>query len=279
LLKEKIIAGMKGFSSTQAKVARFILENPREAPFMTASQMAESVDTSESSVIRFASILGYSGYPELKEAMKSLLLDQMTTIERMAVYDDDPRESPCHRIMTLDMLDLGESQTNLNPQGIRSWASEVLEAPAIYMAAQRSSLALAGYLSFYLSWFHPSVHQLNDTLIREQLTTAPKGSMMMGISFPRYSRWTVEAMKLGRSLGLTLTAISDSPHNPMTEAEPEHVLTAPCRHISFIDSLTAPMSLMNCLIMAVADEMGDEAKKRLQELEELWTENPVYTVK
>lgn len=280
LLKEKIASEIKGFSPSQARIARFILDHPREAPFMTASQMAERIDVSESSVIRFASHLGYSGYPELKEAMKELLLDQMTTIERMALYDDDHhKESTCQRTMALDMLDLGEAQKGLDPAKVELFAKALVQAPSVYFAAQRSSSVLAQYLGFYLSWFLPSVNHLTADLFREKLITAPSESLVVGISFPRYSRWTVDVVSMAKERGHRIGVISDSSDSPMAQSNPEHTLVVPCRHISFIDSFTAPMSLMNCIIMAVAEELGEKAKGRLVELEELWTEGSVYSSK
>ncbi len=276
MLKQKIVERMVSFSGTQAKVARFILENSREAPFMTASQIAQAVGVSESSVIRLASSLGYSGYPELKDAMKSLLLDQMTTIERMAMHDHEPDDSAYHRMIAMDILDLREAQSRLDFRLIREWAREAVAAPSLYLAAQRSSAILAQYLRFYLSWFLPSVRLLDDTLIREQLSVASPRSMVIGISFPRYSRWTVEAMNMARSLGFRLTVITNRSDGPMSDVKPEYVLTVPSRHISFVDSFTAPMSLINCLIVAVADQLGDLTKERLRRLEAMWERDSVY---
>lgn len=279
MLKENIITRMSEFSSSQTKIARFILDNPSEAPFMTANQLGEQINVSESTVIRFANLMGYSGYPELREAMKSILLDHMTTIDRMNIYNmEEEGESSCHRFMNLDLLDLRKAHATINSQDIKDFAEAAVKAPAIYLAAQRSSKALAYYLSFYLSWFLPFVEILEESTAIERLFTAPRGSLLIGISFPRYSRWTVDIMKEGADLGLKLAVISDCNHNPMAEAKPEHILSIPCRHISFIDSFTAPMSLMSCIIIAIAEALGEGAKGQLKKLEQTWSKEKTYVI-
>jgi DNA-binding MurR/RpiR family transcriptional regulator len=279
MLKDRIISGMSKFSPAQERLAQFVLDYPREAAFLTSTELGRRNGVSESSVVRFAYVLGYSGYPELREAAKELLLGQMSTVERMDDYEAmaGKRKSSPWDVLGADASDIKTAKDSVDFSEIKRFAEALIAAPCVYVAAQRSSFTLASFFSFYSSWFLPSVIVLDGSSWREKLHAAQDGSILFGISFPRYSQWTVDIMKFGKSIGhITLAVMTDSHVCPMTSSDPEYVITSPCSHVSFLDSFTVPMSVMNCLILSIAESLGDKAKKILTELEDSWSKDSVY---
>jgi DNA-binding MurR/RpiR family transcriptional regulator len=160
-------------------------------------------------------------------------------------------------------------------EAIERLGVEIAGAESVFIAGHRSSKALAYYLFYYLSWFFPAVELLEPETALEKITGAGRKALVIGISFPRYATWTVQMLKYARKKGLKVAAVTNDYSSPLA-APSELVVTVPWNPLSFIDSFTAPISVINCIILAAARTLGDDARNKLAELEELWKENGVY---
>lgn len=275
MLKELIIAKMNELSPGQKKVARFILEKPREAAFLTASQLGSHVGVSEATVIRFAYTLGLSGYLELHQAIRNMLIDHLSTLERLEKYRSSGEKGLLDTAMSKDLNAMQLARSRLDEEILQDLASLFVKAPAIYIAGYRSSYTLAYYLSFYLSWLLPDVKLMPLDTPYELLVNAPKQSVVVGISFPRYSTWTVNVLCHAKENDLQTVAITDEYTSPLATYA-LHVVAIPYTPISFIDSFAAPISTLNCIILSIAQELGDKVSSRLEILERYWKANHLY---
>jgi DNA-binding MurR/RpiR family transcriptional regulator len=276
MLKELISTQMQQMTPGQRLVAGYILDSPHEAAFLTASQLGERVGVSETTVIRLAHLLGYPGYHGLRSAMSGLLLDRLSTLERLREYESSREFDFFERAIHKDLDTLGLALSTVSFDSIRRLGEALLSAECVYLAGYRSSYTLAYYLYFYLSWILPNVRTISQDMPFEMLLNAPERSLVMGISFPRYSSWTVEVMATASRLGLTTASVTDDLASPLA-ATSDYVVTVPYRPVSFIDSFAAPMSVLNCIILGVAQLLGDDAARKLGMLEERWEDEGVYT--
>lgn len=275
MLKERINSRTKQMTASQLRIAEYVLGTPEDAVFLTARQLAERVQVSEATVIRFARFLGFSGYQEFYAAMTAYLMDRLSTIRRLAEYTTPQGNDLFERAIQKDMDTLAQAQAALPSENLKRIGKLLAEAPAVYIAGYRSSYSLAWYLSFYLSWILPNVHILRMDISFEMLSNAPKGSVVLGISFPRYSSWTVRAIAIAKELGLTTAALTSDGLSPLA-ANAQYTVSIPYQPISFIDSFAAPMSLLNCIILSVAEALGPKMKEKLETLEKRWKEDRIY---
>jgi DNA-binding MurR/RpiR family transcriptional regulator len=275
MLRKLVAEKMQNLTPGQQETARFLLENPKEAAFLTAAQIGERVGVSESTVIRFASALGFDGYPGLRAAVKDLLMERLSTLERIGEYSAQEAGSLFHKAIESDMDSLGSARAAVDVEAIERLGVEIAGAESVFIAGHRSSKALAYYLFYYLSWFFPAVELLEPETALEKITGAGRKALVIGISFPRYATWTVQMLKYARKNGLKVAAVTNDYSSPLA-APSELVVTVPWNPLSFIDSFTAPISVINCIILAAARTLGDDARNKLAELEELWKENGVY---
>lgn len=267
---------MEALSSGQQMVARYLLEKPREAAFLTAAQIGERVGVSESTVIRLAFTLGYPGFPELKNELQEVLQGQLSALERHQSYQSvGIGGNLVQRVLREDLRKASPELSQFDESSLLKLAEEICEAPAVLLFAQRSAKALAFYFESYLSWFHPAVQTMEEDHFRERILASSEGTLVVSISFPRYTRRTVECMAFAHSQGKKTATITDSLSSPLARYAGT-ILTVPCPQISFIDSFVVPLSLMNSLLLQVTDRMGDEAREKLVKLEEIWKENRVY---
>jgi len=275
MLRKLIAEKMHDLTPGQQETARFLLENPKEAAFLTAAQVGERVGVSESTVIRFASALGFDGYPGLRAAVKDLLMERLSTLERIGEYSAQEAGSLVHKAIESDMDSLGSARATVDVEAIEHLGGEIAGAESVFIVGHRSSKALAYYLFHYLSWLFPTVELLGSETALEKITGAGKGTLVIGISFPRYTTWTVQMLEYAREKGLKVAAVTNSYSSPLA-APSELVVTVPWNPLSFIDSFTAPISVINCVILSAARELGDDARKKLAELEKVWKETGVY---
>lgn len=276
MLKDLINAKMSELSAGQVEVARYIMKNPREAAFLTAAQLGEKTGVSESTVIRFASALGLSGFPELRSSVQELLMDHLSTLERYQDYDTSTGNVPLfEKVLDEGIKTLTLTRTQVDQAALRSLTTAIAGTEALYIIGQRSSYSLAYYLSYYLSWFMPRVELLDVHLANEKLSNAPEGSIALAISFPRYSRWTLETLIFARDQGVKTASVTNDFNSPLA-SHSDIVLSVPWNPLSFIDSFIAPLCLMNCVILGVSHTLGDHVDKRLKELEEIWKETGAY---
>lgn len=275
----KIQSELPGFSKGQKQIARFILEHYDKAAFMTASRLGVTVGVSESTVVRFATELGYDGYPHLQRALQEMIRNKLTSVQRMEVAGDrmggrDVLQTVLHADTDMIRVTLDE----IDRDAFQGAVDALMGAKRIYILGVRSSSALASFLGFYFNLLFENVtlvHTNSVSEIFEQVLRVGPGDVLFGISFPRYSKRTLSAMKYARDRGARVIALTDSQLSPLARVA-DHVLLARSDMASFVDSLVAPLSVINALIVAVGMSRRDEIEQTFKKLERIWEEYDVY---
>ena len=275
----KIQSELPGFSKGQKQIARFILEHYDKAAFMTASRLGVTVGVSESTVVRFATELGYDGYPHLQRALQEMIRNKLTSVQRMEVAGDrmggrDVLQTVLHADTDMIRVTLDE----IDRDAFQGAVDALMGTKRIYILGVRSSSALASFLGFYFNLLFENVtlvHTNSVSEIFEQVLRVGPGDVLFGISFPRYSKRTLSAMKYARDRGARVIALTDSQLSPLARVA-DHVLLARSDMASFVDSLVAPLSVINALIVAVGMSRRDEIEQTFNKLERIWEEYDVY---
>lgn len=275
----KIQSELPGFSKGQKQIARFILEHYDKAAFMTASRLGVTVGVSESTVVRFATELGYDGYPHLQRALQEMIRNKLTSVQRMEVAGDrmggrDVLQTVLHADTDMIRVTLDE----IDRDAFQGAVDALMGAKRIYILGVRSSSALASFLGFYFNLLFENVtlvHTNSVSEIFEQVLRVGPGDVLFGISFPRYSKRTLSAMKYARDRGARVIALTDSQLSPLARVA-DHVLLARSDMASFVDSLVAPLSVINALIVDVGMSRRDEIEQTFNKLERIWEEYDVY---
>ena len=275
----KIQSELPGFSKGQKQIARFILEHYDKAAFMTASRLGVTVGVSESTVVRFATELGYDGYPHLQRALQEMIRNKLTSVQRMEVAGDrmggrDVLQTVLHADTDMIRVTLDE----IDRDAFQGAVDALMGAKRTYILGVRSSSALASFLGFYFNLLFENVtlvHTNSVSEIFEQVLRVGPGDVLFGISFPRYSKRTLSAMKYARDRGARVIALTDSQLSPLARVA-DHVLLARSDMASFVDSLVAPLSVINALIVAVGMSRRDEIEQTFNKLERIWEEYDVY---
>ena len=278
-LISKIQTELPGFSKGQKQIARYILEHYDKAAFMTASRLGVTVGVSESTVVRFATELGYDGYPHLQRALQEMIRNKLTSVQRMEVAGDrmggrDVLQTVLHADTDMIRVTLDE----IDRDAFQGAVDALMGAKRIYILGVRSSSALASFLGFYFNLLFENVtlvHTNSVSEIFEQVLRVGPGDVLFGISFPRYSKRTLSAMKYARDRGARVIALTDSQLSPLARVA-DHVLLARSDMASFVDSLVAPLSVINALIVAVGMSRRDEIEHTFNKLERIWEEYDVY---
>ncbi len=271
-LREK----MGDLTATQRKIARFILDYPSEAAFLTATQLGDRLGVSQSTVVRFAVQLGFEGYPQMRAALKDAIMDKLTTKDRLKSYsEEEPEGNICLHALHDDLEALTKTIEDFNPASIEKASQAIVAADHVYIVGHLSSGSLAYFLWYYLVWFFPNTHLVDKTLANELFVNATERSLAIGISFPRYTRWTVETLGFAKKTGMNTVAICSGYDSPMADVS-DVLISVPWKPLSFIDSFTAPMSVINCLLLNTARIMGPSVQEKLAKLEMMWKENEVY---
>lgn len=266
-------------SKGQKRIAEYIEQHYDKAAFMTASRLGETVGISESTVVRFAVEIGYDGYPKLQRAMQELIKDKLTSVQRIEVTsarfgDDDVLTS----VLNQDIEKIKRTIEEISHEDFRAAVKSIVEAKNIYIFAVRSSSALANFLGYYFQLIFGNVRVLNTTSkieIYENLIHINENDVIIGISFPRYSKTAVEGMKFASDRHASVIAITDSMLSPLVSPA-DHVLLASSDMASIVDSLVAPLSLINALIVATVIERKASVESTFQRLETFWDRYDVY---
>lgn len=269
----------KNFSKGQRLIEKYILEHYDKAAFMTAAKLGTAVGVSESTVVRFAMEIGYDGYPQLQKAMQEMIRSRLTSVQRIEVTnqrigDGDILES----VLNLDIEKIRTTLEETSKEDFYAAVNDLCQAECIYILGARSASSLASFLGYYFSMLFKNVKVVNpssETDVFEQMLRISEKDAVIGISFPRYSRKAVKAMNFASARGAKFIAITDSESSPLTKSA-TRVLIARSDMASIVDSLVAPMSLINALIVAVALKKKDEISKTLSQLETVWDEYNVY---
>lgn len=275
----KIQAGMGGFSKGQRLIARFILESYDKAAFMTANKLGRTVKVSESTVVRFATELGYDGYPAMQKALQDIVRNKLTAVQRIEVANDRMGDQDVlSMVMHADAENIRATLDGMNRASFDRAVNAIVEARKVYIIGVRSASALADFLGYYFNMMLENVIvvRINSfSELFEQVLRVGKEDVVIGISFPRYSKRTVQVMRYAKEHGATAIAITDSEASPLTEIA-DHTLMAKSDMASFVDSLAAPLSLVNALIVAVSRKKNEELSSTFGKLEKIWDEYQVY---
>ena len=269
-------------SKGHKKIADFILREYDKAAFMTAAALGEAVGVSESTVVRFASENGWKGYPELQRYLQEMIRSHLTSVQRLQAADVKLGAAGDAKILESTMAADAEMIRRTLEQVSRETFFAVVEAihkaERVYIQGTRSSAVLANFLALYLNILHPGVvvvDAFSASQTYEQLLRVNERDLCIAISFPRYSKRTLTALRFARDRGACTVAITDAAHSPIAQVS-RHVLLASCDAVSFLDSLVAPLSLINALLSACARSQGDKVYGTLHSLEEIWAKYEVY---
>lgn len=282
-MEKDVLAVISGgnirFSKGQKLIAKYILENYDKAAFMTAGKLGMTVGVSESTVVRFAADLGYDGYPGMRKALQEMIRNRLTSVQRIEVAKDLMGDSDVLKaVLSSDMEKLQKTIDDIDREHFNDAVDAIIRADHIYIVGMRSSAALSSFIGYYLNLMRDNVHLLHDTAVSEvyeQILRIGKGDVFLAVSYPRYSSRTVKAMRFAKQAGATIISLTDGESSPLVSMS-DITLYARSDMVSFLDSLVAPLSLINALIVAVGLRSKDALSDTFRRLETLWTENEVY---
>ena len=270
---------MNTFSKGQKLIANFILESYDKAAFMTASKLGKTVKVSESTVVRFAAELGYDGYPAMQKALQEMIRNKLTSIQRIEVTNDRIGDHDIlSMVMQSDIEKIRLTMEETDQAQFQRAVDAIVGARHIYILGVRSAAAIASFLGFYFTLIFQNVtiiHTTSASEVFEQLLHIGPEDVIIGISFPRYSRRTVKAMQFAHDRGAEAIAITDSGASPLTPYS-SITLLAKSDMASFVDSLVAPLSLVNALIVAIGRKKNDDLSHTFESLERIWDQYEVY---
>ncbi|WP_234120620.1 MurR/RpiR family transcriptional regulator [Clostridium hydrogenum] len=268
-------------SKGQKLIAEYILKHYDKAAFMTAAKLGISVGVSESTVVRFANELGFSGYPKLQKALQELIKNKLTTVQRIELSNAFiSEENSLKGVLKSDMENIRVTLEKINHKTFDEVIKCIFEAKRIYIIGLRSSTALSEFLGFYLNLILDNVHVINCGMsdIFEQIINISSDDLLIGIGFPRYAARTIEALTFAKSRNTKVVAITDSLLSPLA-TEADYTLIAQSNMASFVDSLVAPLSVINALIVAVGLKEKNKISSTFSDLESIWEEYRVYSYK
>lgn len=270
----------KKMSKGQKRLADYVTENYDKAVFLTAARLGEVVGVSESTVVRFATQLGYKGYPGFQKALEELVRNKLNSIQRMEVtYGRISQSEILETVLQSDIEKIKLTLTGIDQKAFELAIDTILSAKRIYVVGIRSCAPLASFLCFYLNLVCENVTAVNtnsSSEIFEQLIRINEEDVIIGISFPRYSMRTLKALEFASNRKAKVITLTDSVHSPMN-------LYSSCNLIarsdmaSIVDSLVAPLSVVNALIVALCMKKQKEVVSTLETLEEIWGEYQVYS--
>jgi len=267
-------------SKGQKIIAEFILNDYDKAAFMTALKLGDKVGVSESTVVRFAMALGYDGYPELQKSLQEMVRNKLTTIQRIEMTSELSQSMVLRSVLKADINNIRMTIDEINTDIFDEIVDMIYASRRVYIMGLRSSAPLAQFLAYYLNYILDNVRivtsGVNDVI--EQLIYIQPDDVLIGISFPRYSRRIVEAMDFAKKRNAKIIAITDSLLSPLASYA-DHSLVAKSDIASFVDSLVAPFSVLNALIVSIGLRKRDEVSEHFKELERIWDEYDVYIKK
>jgi DNA-binding MurR/RpiR family transcriptional regulator len=276
----RIDANYKKMSKGQKLIAEYILNNYDKAAFMTASRLGDIVGVSESTVVRFANVLDYEGYPKLQKALQELIRNKLTTVQRIEMSSELDKSMVLKSVLKADMNNIRLTIDEMNNEVFEAVVNRIMQAENIYILGLRSAAPLAHFMGYYLNFIMDNVRIVTSGVndIFEQLIHIGQGDLLIGISFPRYASRAIEAMKFCKDRGADTVALTDSMLSPLT-AYADYSLLARSDMASFVDSLVAPLSLINALIVAVGLVNKAGISSGFHELEAIWSHYKVYVEK
>ena len=282
-MRQDILSVLKSkeatFSKGQRRIAKFILESYDKAAFMTANVLGKTVGISESTVVRFAVELGYDGYPSMQKALQEMVVNRLTASQRIEVTNDRiGDQNVLSMVLQSDIEKLRQTNEMVDHAEFDAAVNAVLGAERVYILGVRSAAPLANFLGYYLNYMFQNVHILTASgasEMFEQIVGVNSRDAVIAFSFPRYSATTLKTAQYCHSTGATVIAVTDSKRSSLAQCS-DHVLVAKSDMVSLVDSLVAPLSVVNALIVAIASKKEKELSKTFQELEHVWSEYNIY---
>lgn len=275
----KIQEKMKKCSKGQRAIGEFIIQQYDKAAFMTAARLAKIVGISESTVVRFASELGYDGYPGFQKALQEIVRVKITGYQRMEIaLDKIGEDNVLSNVLHADMERIKQTVDTMNPKQFERAVDMMLSSQHIYLLGFGSSAILVEFLASYLNMFFDNltiIAKSDISQVFEKLLKIKPGDAVVGVSFPRYSKRIIRAMRYVKDNGAKVITLTDSETSPVTPYA-DVSLIASSDMTSFVDSLVAPLSVMNALVAAIAMRKKQEAYESLEKLEKIWDEYEVY---
>lgn len=267
------------FSKGQRRIAAYIAAEYDKAAFMTASKLGKTVGVSESTVVRFAVELGYDGYPSMQKALQEMVLNRLTSVQRIGIANDRIGDQDVvSLVLQADADKLRQTSESLDREAFRASVDALLKARNIYILGARSAAALVNFLGYYLNYMFDNVHIITNSgtgEMFEKLVNVGADDVVIGCSFPRYSVSTIRSAQFCRSVGATVIGLTNSNMSPLSQ-HCDHVLVAKSDMVSLVDSLVAPLSVVNALIVALAAAREKELHRTFATLEKFWEEYNVY---
>lgn len=268
-----------GLSKGHKRIADFIKNNYEKASFMTAAKLGKTVGVSESTVVRFASHVGFDGYPELQKHLQELVKSHLTSVQRMEVAANRMGgDDIINDAFAADAEMLKRTREGVSREDFFGSVAAINKAHKIYVLGSRSSASLASFAAFYLNYLCDNVVLIDTSSTSEmfeQMFRISEQDVCIAISFPRYSNQTINALSFAKSRGATIISITDGEMSPIAQYA-TYLLVAESSMVSFVDSLVAPLSLINALIAACAKENDGHVCENLGELEKIWDKYHVY---
>ena len=267
------------FSKGQKRIARYITDSYDKAAFMTANRLGKTVGVSESTVVRFAVDLGFDGYPSMQKAMREMVLNRLTSVQRIEVANNRLGDQDVvSMVLHSDMEKLRQTSETISREEFSATVNAILKAKRVYILGVRSVAPLANFLGHYLNYMFNNVHVISGFSageMFEKIVGVNSEDVIIAFSFPRYSASTTKGARYCRSAGATVIGITDSKDSPLGQCS-DHVLVAKSDMVSLVDSLVAPLSLVNALIVAIASRREKELSQTFANLERIWDEYDVY---
>ena len=270
---------MDGFSKGQRQIARYLLVHYDKAAYMTAAKLGAEVSVSVSTVVRFVMELGYVGYPEFQKALQELIRTKLTALQRVEVTNHLIGEGDVlEKVLQANVENIRHTLDGISRAAFRDAVEAMVHARNIYIMGVRSSAMLAEFLAYSLQMVFDNVHLVesgggNDMF--RQMIAMGEGDVLVAISFPRYSKRVIKAVEFARNAGANVVALTDSPESPIASSAAQ-LLVAQSDMASYVDSLVAPLSIINAIIVAVSRAREEAVKSRLTALERIWDEYDVY---
>lgn len=266
------------FSKGQKLIAQYILKNYDKVAFMTACKLGETVGVSESTVVRFANALGYSGYPKLQDALQEVIKNKLTTVQRVDMvkeFNDD--SAILKKIVKSDMDNIKDTLEEIDEKAFEEAANRILKAKRIYIVGMRSSFTIAQYLGFYLGIILDSVHVIRTDMgdAFEQVVKINEDDVLIAVSFPRYSKKSYQIVSYAKEKGAHIVSLTDSLFAPVASFT-DNLLLVKSNMASFVDSLVPALSIANALIVSVGMKEKEDIKQHFDDLEAIWEKYSVY---
>lgn len=267
------------FSKGHKKIADYIMKNYDKCAFMTASKMGEEADVSESTVVRFSYALGYDGYPELQKDLQEVIKNQLTIIQRAKMsFDNIDEYKIFESVLKNDTHNIKQTLARIDSVAFRKIIQNIINCKGkVYIVGLRTSTSLSEYLAYYLELMMDNIHLIKYSYkdIFEQIIEVNENDLVIGISFPRYTSRTYNLLSYAKERGANIIAITDSKHSPIGELA-DNIIIAVNNMTSIVDSLVAPLSVINAIIVAISSKKKEEVKAKFEIYEEIWKKQGMF---